>query len=67
MWADRDSNETVAIVAQPYGLSDYDRGEAQAVADRHSLLAQLRELGSWYGHGTSFVGLWAEGYGPYER
>jgi hypothetical protein len=67
MWAARDSKETVVIVSQPYGLSEYDCAEAQAVAARHGLLAELRELGAWYGHGTSFVGLWAAGYGPHGR
>jgi hypothetical protein len=64
MWADRDSHKAVVIVGQPYGLGDDERAEAADVAARHGLRAEVRELGSWYGHGTSFVGLWIAGSGP---
>lgn len=46
------------LVAQPYQLTPYDV-ERLAALDAHAgIHLELRGEGSWYGHGTWFIGVW---------
>lgn len=45
------------LVAQPYGLSDKGRRELQELDKEPDLRVEIRE-DSWYGCGTTFIGIW---------
>jgi hypothetical protein len=54
---ERDDQPAV-LVAQPYKLSPEDHAELRDISETPGLRVELRAEGSWYGHGTWFVGVW---------
>lgn len=50
--------EPAVLVAQPYVLEDDDKADLVGLAGEPSIRVEAEQTGSWYGHGTWFVGLW---------
>lgn len=46
------------LVAQPYHLDGQDLEDLAVVTDDPALRLELAEHGSWYGHGTWYIGIW---------
>lgn len=61
-WKTRDGKRAVLVV-QPYNVTDAGKALLDQWNEREDVQVEIRK-DSWYGHGTTFIGIWNAQFAP---